>query len=242
MDWCSRRIDSLIERAVKNRAGVCRRAYKNCIRRNRQVIQYKYGGFKVYQLKTADTGDVQRWLDSGPAAPAGFDPLEWWRTANFLHKTGLLGHAVCAYAIRRGESTGYLYQAKREGALAASDVISRLNDSNGKNRDSIQLKTLLIDAGDFLRRLHMCGMDLTRIDPRRWHCIPSASGRTQFFTDDLNAYQLGVGATARDRLARLAGMMAEWGDARRLIWLMQGYCAGKVKRGLLREIVSVIQQ
>ncbi len=111
MPWCESEIDALIEAAWKIRVSVCRRAYRNCTRRSRRLIQYRSHGYRVFQFKEADRSQIEGGLAAPmhtetiligkPESPKGSVRLNLWRMANLLHMTGIKGHCVAAYAIQK---------------------------------------------------------------------------------------------------------------------------------------------
>lgn len=245
MGWSTNRIDDLIGIAKKNRADTCRRAFQNCTRRNRQVIQYKHRGYKVYQLKGADSAGVREWLETDPPSqpvPKSADenastPVDRWRTANFLHKTGLLGHSVAAYAVRGGAGESVCTQDP-PGAVKISNILLARGESRDPEIRSIRPQEVLTDAGDFLRRLELCGMSIRHFDPSRWYCLPADEGRTQFYTDDPDVYVALERGPLEEPFAWLADERWRPLGVKGLIRFMRGFCAGSADREFVRKVLE----
>jgi tRNA A-37 threonylcarbamoyl transferase component Bud32 len=109
--WLEGRFQEVIEKARKARIRIIERAWKNCNRKNRGIIRYRYRGYSVFLLKGKDRESVNRSIDAELKSPSirsqwrskkeNSPILERWRRANALRASGAIRHPVMAYAVQK---------------------------------------------------------------------------------------------------------------------------------------------
>lgn len=186
------RFEELIECGRQARMGIMRRAWKNCNWRSHGAARSRFRGYRVFTLKgrkeeavhqviekkEGQTGARSRWFASGDSPL-----LERWRKANLLRASGLGGHGVAAYAIKKG-----LFRVSEILVTDPCDEFKPL--SSLFEMESLPVKKQLLEqAGRFVRRMHELEIGLDRFHLDRWRYRETEWGDAEFVTDDLDAIQ-----------------------------------------------------
>ena len=255
MEWCRGRFDELLQTALDNRKRVCKRAYRNCIRRSRRMVQYRHEGHKVFLFKNGDRAAVERAIhdedesksvltsrrgrwgrgkgDSGEGETGEGDskPLLVWRLANVLKMTGVGGHRCMAYAVQKGLlSVRDLLVMDRRG--------DRPSLRQGLRSGAPARKTLLRQAGFFLRRLHELSIGFRSIALDDWWAVPVAGGRLEFGTDRFDSMMPFGCDDFEQRFGWLADPEIRALGIKSLLVFLRGYGDGELHRDLLKRILT----
>ncbi len=250
MVWCRDRFDELLQTAIDNRKRVCQRAYRNCIRRSRRMIQYRRDAYRVFLFKNGDETAVERATheesESGNVLTSrrarwnhgegDSKPLLAWRLANVLKMTGVGGHRCMAYAAQKGLfSVRDLLVMDERGSRTP---LQHWLDPPTQNPNVPVRKSVLRQAGFFLRRLHELSIGFRSIALDDWWTVPAAGGRLEFGTEKLNS-MIPFGC---DDFERRFGWLADpeiraLGFESLLVFL-RGYGDGQLDRDLLKQILT----
>lgn len=184
------RFEELIESGRQARLGIMRRAWKNCNWRSHGAARSRFRGYRVFTLKgrkeeavrqaieknEGRTGAHSRWFGSGDSPL-----LEHWRKANLLRASGLDGHGISAYAIKKG-----LF---RISEILIADPCDKFKPLSGliEQKASPVKKQMLEQAGRFVRHMHELDIGLERLRLEQWRYRVTEGGEGQFVTDDLDA-------------------------------------------------------
>ncbi len=258
VDWCAGRLDDLLQVGRENRISLCKRVYRNCTRESHQVVRYRHGGYRVFQLKRADPERIRRQIDLQSNAEdvlifdekgSGESQAErWWRTANVLEMAGVSSQGIEAYVIRRRLFRGqeilcFHREADPIPVHFFFNPQSAIHDPQSAIRNpQFTRRDLLSKAGDFLHRLHVLGIGIRNADLSRWFCRPVAGGNLLFETSDLDAFILFECKSYEDRFGWMAGLDKHNLTTRDLIAFLRGYGNGTVDRALLRQILGFLHE
>ena len=261
MDWAQGRIGDMYQAGLNNRIHVSERYYHRCTLRNWRIPCRKFRGYIVYSTKTADYDSIKTAIESPPAGQSvrvntarwrriqdNVPHLqEWWRRANLLTKAGVGGHRVSAYAVRKTafQIEQLIVFDRALKGISFHEILSVttgfiLSPADEEAHDEVKIakREVLVELGDFLRRLHRLGVGIRRVSLDEWHCVPTAGERLRFFADNLGDY-IPIGcASFEDRFGWLMDERLAPLGVKGLLWLLHGYGDGRLDRDLAGNILA----